>query len=429
MPLTPEQVQIVKSTVPVLEEHGESITTVFYRNMLAAHPELNNIFNTTNQINGHQARALAASVYAYAKYIDDLGVLSPAVEQICQKHASLYIQPEQYDIVGEHLLKAMGEVLGEALTPEILDAWGVAYWQLAEIMKKREGELRDASEGWTEWRKFTIADRVQESAEICSFYLEPTDQVASNDEPARLPMFQPGQYISVRTHVPYLQYLQARQYSLSDAPGNYYYRISVKRERKVLDPKDVPEAKYQPGYLSNVLHDSKKVGDVIEVSHPAGEFFFDRKQVNEPDACTPVVLISAGVGLTPIISILNTLTRHDAPTARSISFIHSARSSAVRAFGQHVKALTRSHSNVSSVVFIRNVTDDDVQGEDYHHQGRMNLDKLDKDQELFLNDPKTQYFICGPGQFMTDMEDKLKSYGVDDGRIKMELFGPGGIPH
>lgn len=426
MPLTPEQVKIIKSTAPVLEQHGDNITTTFYRNMLDAYPDLNNIFNTTNQVNGHQPRALAASLYAYATYIDDLGVLAPAVERICQKHASLYIRPEQYDIVGEYLLKAMGEVLGDALTPEILDAWGVAYWQLAEIMKKREADILDAAEGWTDWRKFTITSRVQESEEICSFYLEPAEQT---DEPTALPVYNPGQYISVRMPVPHLQYLQARQYSLSEAPGYYYYRISVKRERKVLDPKDVPDAKYEQGYISNVLHDSKKVGDIIEVSHPAGEFYFDINKVDDADACSPVVLISAGVGQTPLLSILNTLIRHNAPTARSISFIHAARSAAVHAFGHHVRTLERTHENVTSVVFLKYVTEDDVQGEDYHHQGRLDLAKLDPAQELFLNDEKTQYYICGPGTFMTDMEAKLQSFGVNNERIHMELFGTGGMPH
>lgn len=426
MPLTLEQVKIVKSTVPVLEQHGETITTTFYRNMLAAHPELNNIFNTTDQVTGRQPRALAASVYAYAKYIDDLGVLSPAVERICQKHASLYVRPEQYGIVGEYLLKAMGEVLGDALTPEILEAWGLAYWQLADIMKKREDELMEAAEGWTDWRKFVITSKIKESEEICSFYLEPATQT---DEPGKLPIFHPGQYISVRMPVPHLKYLQARQYSLSDAPGYYYYRISVKRERKVMDPKDVPGAKYEPGYISNVLHDSKQVGDVIEVSHPAGEFFYDESKVDDADACSPVVLISAGVGQTPLMSILNTLTRHNAPTARSISFIHAARSSAVHAFGHHVRALERAHSNVNSVVFLRNVAQDDVPGEDYHHQGRLDLSKVDPQRDLFLDDAKTEYYICGPGSFMTDMEAKLRSFGVDDTRIHMEVFGTGGIPH
>lgn len=121
--LTPSQLQLIKATVPVLVEHGQTITTVFYKNMLAAHPELNNIFNVPNQRNGHQTRALAGALFAYAANIDNLGALGPAVELICNKHASLYIQPEQYQIIGKHLIEAMGEVLGDALTPEIKEAW------------------------------------------------------------------------------------------------------------------------------------------------------------------------------------------------------------------------------------------------------------------------------------------------------------------
>lgn len=134
MPLTPTQIQTVKATVPVLQKHGEAITRLFYATMLAENPELKPIFNHANQFNNHQPAALAGALYAYAMYIDDLGVLSPAVEKICQKHASLYIQPEQYDVVGKYLLQAMGEVLGDALTPAILEAWRVAYSQLAEIV-------------------------------------------------------------------------------------------------------------------------------------------------------------------------------------------------------------------------------------------------------------------------------------------------------
>lgn len=425
MSLSPDQVQIIKATVPVLEQYGDKITTVFYGNMLAAHPDLNNIFNTTHQVTGHQPKALAASLYAYAKYIDDLGVLSPAVEKICQKHASLYIRPEHYDIVGEYLLKAMGQVLGDALTPDILEAWGVAYWQLAKIMINREEDILSTADGWRDWRKFKIAKRVQESDEICSFYLEP-----ATDESMVLPMYNPGQYISVRMHVPYLKYLQARQYSLSEAPGNKYYRISVKRERKVGDPKDDPSSKFEPGYISNVLHDSKQVGDIIEVSHPAGEFFFDLNKVkDDADTSSPVVLISAGVGQTPLMSILNTLTRDNAPASRSISFIHAARSSAVRAFGQHVQDLERTHANLKSVVYLKQTTESDVQGQDYHHQGRLDLSKLDPTHELFLENKQTQYYICGPGTFMADMEAKLQSFGVNDERIHMELFGSGAVPH
>nr|CAF32307.1 putative haemoglobin [Aspergillus oryzae] len=147
MPLSPEQIQLIKATVPVLQQHGTTITTVFYNNMLTAHPELNAVFNNANKVNGHQPRALAGALFAYASHIDDLGALGPAVELICNKHASLYIQPEQYQIVGKFLLEAMGEVLGDALTPEILDAWATAYWQLADLMIGREAELYKQADG------------------------------------------------------------------------------------------------------------------------------------------------------------------------------------------------------------------------------------------------------------------------------------------
>lgn len=134
MALTQEQTKIIKATVPVLVEHGETITSRFYGNMLRENPSLNNIFNHTNQVNHQQPIALAKALYAYATHIDDLGALSPAVELICNKHASLYVQPEQYDIVGKYLLGAMGEVLGDAFTPAIEDAWKAAYFQLAGVV-------------------------------------------------------------------------------------------------------------------------------------------------------------------------------------------------------------------------------------------------------------------------------------------------------
>jgi nitric oxide dioxygenase len=216
-----------------------------------------------NQLTGHQQQALAGTLYAYASYIDDLGVLAPAVELIVHKHASLYIRPEHYNIVGTYLLAAMKDVLGHALTPDILEAWTAAYWQLANLLISKEESLYKEAEGWTDWRDFTIASKIRESDEIMSFYLKPIDG-------RPLPTFRPGQYISVRVDVPGLEYSQARQYSLSDKHAPHCYRISVKREQG-LDPK-MPTAKAHPGYVSNIMHDVKKDGDVIKVSHPSGRF-------------------------------------------------------------------------------------------------------------------------------------------------------------
>ncbi|KAL4889221.1 globin-like protein [Aspergillus ambiguus] len=413
-PLTPEQVHIIKATIPVLKEHGPTITTVFYKNMLNDHPELNTVFNTSNQVNGHQARALAGALFAYAANIDNLDALGPAVELICNKHASLYIQPDDYKIVGKYLLEAMQEVLGEACTPEISDAWATAYWALANIMIGREGTLYKQSQGWTTWRKFQIVQKDCESDEITSFYLKPVD-----DKP--LPPFKPGQYISVRVDVPELNYPQARQYSLSDHPRSDYYRISVKKETG-LDPR-APGAKQHPGYVSNILHDVSKEGDVVEVSHPYGDFF-----IENVEASHPVVLLSAGVGLTPMMSILNTITSTKSSSQRKIHFIHSSRTSQARAFKDHVQRMEKEFPNMKATFFLSKPSEDDQAGIDYHHIGRIDLKVLGHSSDLYLDNPLTEVYICGPDNFMTEVQSMLKARGVSDNRIKLELFGTGGVP-
>ena len=309
----------------------------------------------------------------------------------------------------------MKEILGDALTPAVHDAWAVAYQQLANVMIKREDQLLKEADGWTDWRDFSISQKIQESSEITSFYLVPLDRKP-------LSSYLPGQYISVRVSVPDLSYLQARQYSLSDAPNPNHYRISVKKELGL----DLGQsnAKAHPGYVSNVLHDKSNVGDVLQVSHPAGEFFLDvRKEENSDN---PVVLISAGVGLTPNLSILNTLVSKD--TRRKVSWIHATRDSQAHAFSYHIQETTKTHDNVQSHVFNRAPGNDSREGVDYQFKGRMSLDKLDTDHDLFILDSKTEYYVCGPQTFMTDMGQVLGDWGVGPERIKMELFGTGEIP-
>jgi len=329
------------------------------------------------------------------------------------KAPSLYIQPEHYSIVGEYLLRAMGDVLGAALTKDILDAWEAAYWQLANIMIGKESQLMEHREGWTDWRDFRIARKVKESDEITSFYLKPVDGKS-------LPLYKPGQYISVKTTVPKLNYMQPRQYSLSDKPTPDYYRISVRKQAGL--PATEPKAVVHPGYISNVLHDLRNEGDILSVSHPAGEFFLDP----EADTQSPIVLLSAGVGLTPMISILNTLLEKG--SERPISFIHGARSTSVQAFGDHVRNVAKQHSNVTTSFFIGTPKEQkDVEGVHYQHTGRVKLEVLDQSKDLFLDDAQTKYFICGPEGFMGAVEKQLLDFGVGLDRIKMEAFGTGEI--
>ena len=414
--LTPEQVQVIKATVPVLAQHGEAITTKFYADMLEAHPELKNVFNNTHQATGHQPRALAGSLYAYASNIDDLGKLSPAVELICNKHASLYIRPEHYAIVGEYLLKTMKTVLGDAATSDILGAWEAAYWQLANIMISKEDNLYKEADGWTDWKDFKIVRKEKEAGQITSFYLQPVDS------DLKLPIYKPGQYISVNVFVDELDggVWQARQYSLSDAPGKNYLRISIKREPGI----EVGEPRHMthPGYLSNIMHEKKNVGDVVGVSHPWGDFYFD---ADKEDQDAPIVLISAGVGLTCLNSILNTALEQS--SVRPVTWIQGARGGETRAFKKEIDGLAAKKSNLHTVYFSSSPEEKEMQGRDYDIKGRVNLDRVEK-EVLFTGNDKTLYFTCGPQQFMLGVEAKLKTYGVPAERVKMELFGTGGVP-
>ncbi|KAK4155991.1 globin-like protein [Chaetomidium leptoderma] len=419
-PLSESQIAIVKATAPVLQQHGVIITTVFYENMLRENPELHNIFSTTSQATGRQQRALAGAVLGYATYIDDLGKLAHAVERIAHKHVSLQVTPAQYDIVGKYLIQAIGQVLGDAATPDIVDAWIAAYGVLAGVFINREGDMykANAAANWAGWRKFKIVRKESESSVITSFYLVPTDR-------GPLPKFFPGQYVSLQLFVPELGYLQSRQYSLSEGPTakGEYYRISVKRE-------DADEAAVA-GLISNILHAKYAVGDEVELSHPQGEFFVDPSDTAKEGV--PAVLISAGVGATPLKSILDSLTTASGggppPTVkRPVSWIHSARSSAMQPFGDAIRQICRENEHVTANVFLRNLGPEDRAGVHYEFGDmRLDLAKLDKERHLFVGNDKAEYFICGPEQFMTDVRSALIAMGVDKSRTFLELFATGDV--
>ncbi|KAH8598688.1 flavohemo protein [Bisporella sp. PMI_857] len=407
MTLSTEQIAVIKSTVPLLVEHGTNITTTFYKNMLGKNPDLFNIFNKTKQINGHQSRALAGALHAYAVNVDNLAALGGAVENITQKHASLFVKPEQYEIVGQYLLEALGEVLGAALTTDILDAWAAAYKQLANLMIAQELKLYAARADWTEWKEFKIAKKIKESEEITSFYLQPID-----GKP--LPSFRPGQYLSVRVHVPSLPYMQARQYSLSDAYHNDYYRISVKREdgANAFDGMSPAHA----GLVSNTLHNMPE-GDRIRVSHPHGDYYLSPEVIEK---ALPVVLISAGVGITPVMSMLNSLVASG--STQPISWIQAARRTGSQAFGKHISEICEKAPNVRSNIFIKNLIEKDTLGVRFQHVGRMDLARLDKQNDLLFGSV-AEYYICGPDSFMSDIRKTLIENNVPESRIKMESFG------
>ncbi|RAR48194.1 nitric oxide dioxygenase [Paraburkholderia unamae] len=397
--LTQRTKDIVKATAPVLADHGYAIIKRFYTRLFEAHPELKNVFNMAHQEQGQQQQALARAVYAYAENIEDPSSLSAVLKNIANKHASLGVLPEHYPIVGEHLLGAIKDVLGEAATEDIISAWALAYGNLADVLMGMESELYEGSAdklgGWTGWRKFVVREKRSESSVITSFVLEPADggPVAN---------FEPGQYISIGVNVPALGLQQIRQYSLSDMPNGRSYRISVKRESGGPQP---------AGYVSNLLHDHVNVGDEVKLAAPYGSFHIDVK------ASTPIVLISGGVGLTPMISMLKKALQDP---KRKVVFVHGARNSGVHAMRDRLRETAATNSSFHLVVFYNEPLPGDVQGRDYDHAGLVDIGQI----KPAILQPDADYYLCGPIPFMRMQHDALRNLGIHETKIHYEVFGP-----
>lgn len=386
--LSNEHTAIVKSTVPLLEAGGEALTTHFYRIMLAEYPQVRPLFNQAHQASGDQPRALANGVLMYAKHIDRLQALGPLVGQIVQKHVSLQILPEHYPIVGSCLLRAIREVLGVAIaTDAVIAAWAAAYGQLADLLIGAEEEVYAATAqapgGWRGGRAFRVVSKVRESEEITSFYLRPADGGALLD-------FIPGQYIGMRLWLDGEEV--RRNYSLSQAPNGHEYRISVKRENA--------------GRVSNHLHDRVREGDELELFAPAGEFTLNASR-------KPLLLISAGVGITPLLAMLEAAL----PSGRPIYFIHCARHAGVRAFTATIDALATVHPQLQRFYCL----EEPRAGDGAAAYGRLNLELL---QGWLPAERDLDAYFLGPKPFMAALKRQLRELGVPEEQTHYEFFGP-----
>lgn len=386
----------VRATVPALEAHGLAITRAMYARMFRD-PAIRDLFNQSHHgETGSQPKALAAAVLAYARHIDRLDALGPTVERIAQKHVGLQILPEHYPYVADALLGAIGEVLGEAATEEVLAAWGEAYWHLAHILIGREASLyrslAEAEGGWTGWRDFEVAEIRRESAVVASFVLRPVDG-------GPVLRHRPGQYLTLWLDVPGHAPLK-RNYSVSSAPDGRTYRITVKREER--------------GVASGWLHDRARVGTRLRVAAPAGEFVLPER----PER--PLVLLSGGVGLTPMVAMLEAIAeRHP---GLPVHFAHGALDGATHAMGAHVRALaaSRPEGTTRVTVFYQRPRPNDAEGRDYDRRGVIDEAWLRASTPV----KEADYFLCGPRPFLRALVGALLAAGVPASRVHYEFFGP-----
>ncbi len=398
-PLSVSIIATVKATVPALEAHGLDITRRMYERMFQ-NPNIREMFNQSHHgQTGSQPRALAGAVLAYARHIDNLGVLGSAVERIAQKHVALNILPQHYPYVAEALLGAIKDILGEAATDEVIAAWGEAYWFLAELLIGREAtiyrELASAPGGWNGWRDFVVESVADESAIIRSLVLVPADG-------GMVMPHKPGQYLGFALDLPEVGALR-RNYSISCAPNGRAYRITVKREA----PPALPA-----GRASNWLHDHAGPGTVLKVTAPAGDFFLDQTGKE------PIVLVSGGVGLTPMVSMLGAVAANQ--PERPVWYVHGALNGRVHALRNEVRDLAAATPGSSTHVFYAEPLESDRQGEDYDEQGLITADWLAEDTPI----DRATYYLCGPKPFLRNIVRGLARHGVPSDRIRYEFFGP-----
>jgi ferredoxin-NADP reductase/predicted pyridoxine 5'-phosphate oxidase superfamily flavin-nucleotide-binding protein len=246
------------------------------------------------------------------------------------------------------------------------------------------------------WRPFRIARIVDESSVIRSFYLEPADGkgIAAHEA---------GQHLPIRVRPDNCDQPVLRTYTLSTAPSDGAYRISVKRQ----------------GLVSNHLHDDLAVGDLIEARAPAGGFVID------PLEARPAVLLAAGVGITPMLAMLRSIVfegLRKRKVRRTFLYI-AARSLAERAFDQEIAALEAQAGGAVRVVRLLERTEGATPGIDFDGEGRI-------DAALFrqtLPFDAYDFYMCGPPPFMQGLYDQLSDLGVTDARIHAEAFGPASL--
>ncbi|EPY50116.1 nitric oxide dioxygenase [Schizosaccharomyces cryophilus OY26] len=381
------QKQYIRSSIPILESSGVNITQAFYQRMLENYPEVRPYFNKAHQISLSQPRILAFALLNYARNIDDLTPLSEFIDQIIVKHIGLQIKAEHYPIVGQCLLATMREMLGEDVaTPEFLEAWTIAYGNLAKILIDAEKNIYQ-SQPWNGFAEFEVVDLIDESFDVKSVYMVPRDKTF------KIASAYPGQYISISWKIPGLPHETIREYSLSKYPDTKknQYRISVRRVHE--------------GIVSNYVHEHLKVGDIVGVSPPAGK----RKP--------PVLCFAGGIGITPIVPIVENALLD----GRTVVFCYSNRNYSSRPFKNWLLQLKDQYKE-------RFKLKEFFSKEAYLRKEEI-IDELMtrvllREDIMKLNSAECDIYMLGPNSYMRFVKEELVKLGVEPKRIATEFFGP-----
>ena len=458
--LSARTLSLLRATSPVISGKSSEVTHKFYALFFSRYPAFRHLFslahssfldeseldpasrismcparsvvNSQKNVSGSQVRAMASAIISYVSNIENSNraEFKQVILKIANKHVSHHVTHDLYPHLGECLLASIADVLGDLATAEVINAWTDAYWNLADLLMVEEDRILEANishnYGWFGFRPFIVRKQI-ESESICSVYLTPEDEVLP------LPLFLPGQYITIRVTLSD-SFTTHRNFSLSGPPGKDYYRISVKR--------------IIGGEVSGYIHDSLRSGDRLYVSIPCGTFTLNPLM---PLSSIPqnVVFISAGIGLTPLLSMVTSITEEktavdygvcssaatpyhkdfeEPPVERTwadsnIIFLHAAKNKRHDAFSSFLQKLAAAHSNLRIfLVYSEPRRGVDTLGKDYHSAGHISLDLL---QSLIKEPDRTVVYLCGPDRFMKSVYHFLRVVGVPSDCIIYERFSAG----
>lgn len=391
--LSDKALPIITATLPVVGENIQEIAQRFYKHMFAGHPELlDGLFNRGNQADGRQQQALAGSVAAFATHlVEHPGQLPDhLVSRIAHKHVSLGLHPDQYMIVHDNLMWAIGDVLGSAVTQDIADAWDEVYWLFANVLINKERGLYSAVHLSPEtiWRTWQVKEKIRETEDVTTFIVERTDE--REVKPSL-----PGQYVTLKMQMRDGVH-QPRQYSLTKADDGQHRQFAVRRVHGQGAP---------AGEVSNLLHQDVAVGDQVVLSAPFGDVVLDYSD-------RPAVLASAGIGITPMAGMLSHLAK--AGSQRTVRMLHADFSPDTFALRAQITEDLGKLPDAALTAWFEQPPASAAEGE---LAGFMNVD----DVEL---PPDAEYYLCGPVAFMQSVRSALIGHGVPAKDIQYEVFGP-----
>ncbi|CAD2071543.1 nitric oxide dioxygenase [Jeotgalicoccus coquinae] len=370
-----EEVEIIHSTIPLLQDKGVEITSKFYKRMFENHPELRNMFNQPNHKQGLQSTALATAVLAAAQHIEDLTPIVPVVMPIAHKHCGLEVLPEHYPIVGENLLAAIQDVTGLKADDPIIQTWGKAYGEIADAFIGIEKDIY-AGLAWESFKPFEVIGVREETGIIKSFTVK-------SDEITDIP-YSAGQYITVDVQVPGLPYRAKRHYSIVDVQDGKL-TFAVRKE----------DLNGNRGEVSTYLHEKINTGDTINLSAPVGVFGIENAE-------NPQLFIGSGIGVTPLFPMY----RQTAGANADAQFIQVSDDADNIAFEVELKNIAESE-NAELHTHLRD------------KEGYLMSDELQK----FLKDEQ-EIYVCGGVTFIQSIVKELSKAGVDKGRVHYEIFIP-----